>query len=178
MSGATSALAGLNKNTKILTLANNANFTTTGNFTNSGTLTVNSGSAFAVAPAGHLTNYNSTTKTLTGGTYVVGGTLSSAGMDIQTDAANITLNGTGQLLNSTTAANALANLNTIAGTGSLTLAQNANLTVSGNLTDSGKLTDAGGCGKRSRKPGTSCVRYGAAEPEISASACSEYARIT
>ncbi len=140
MSGATNALAGLNKNTKSLTLANNANFTTTGNFTNSGTLTVNSGSTFAVAPGSSLTNYNSTTNTLTGGTYVVGGTLSASGLNIVTDAANITLNGTGELENSTSSTNALANLNTIASAGSLTLASNANFTTAGNLTNSGKLT--------------------------------------
>ncbi len=140
MSGATNALAGLNKNTKSLTLANNANFTTTGNFTNSGTLTVNSGSTFAVAPGSSLTNYNSTTNTLTGGTYVVGGTLSASGLNIVTDAANITLNGTGELENSTSSTNALANLNTIAAAGSLTLASNANFTAAGNFTNSGKLT--------------------------------------
>jgi len=140
MSGATNALANLNNNTKTLTLANNATFTTTGNFTDSGTMTINSGSTFAVISSGSLTNYNSTTKTLTGGTYTVGGTLSAAGLDIVTDAANITLSGTGKLVNSTNSANALANLNTIASTGSLTLASNANFTAAGNLTNSGKLT--------------------------------------
>jgi len=140
MSGATNALANLNTNTKSLTLAGNSNFTTAGNFTNSGTMTINSGSTFAVISSGNLTNYNSTTKTLTGGTYTVGGTLSAAGLDIVTDSANITLNGTGKLVNSTSSANALANLNTISSTGSLTLASNANFTASGNLTNSGKLT--------------------------------------
>ena len=52
----TNALAALATNTGSLTLANSANFTTTGNFTNSGTLTVNSGSTFAVAPGSTLTN--------------------------------------------------------------------------------------------------------------------------
>jgi hypothetical protein len=138
MSGATNALAALNKNTKTLTLASNANFTTAGNFTNSGTMTVNSGSTFAVN--GSLTNYNSTTKTLTGGTYTVGGVLSAIGLDIVTDAANITLSGTGQLKNATGGTNALANLTTISSTGALTLASNANLTAAGNFTNSGKLT--------------------------------------
>jgi hypothetical protein len=138
MSGATNALAGLNKNTKSLTLAGNANFTTAANFTNTGTLAVNSGSTFAVN--GSLTNYNGTTKTLTGGTYTVGGTLSAAGLDIVTDAANITLSGTGKLVNSTNSANALANLTTISSTGSLTLASNANFTAATNFTNSGKLT--------------------------------------
>jgi hypothetical protein len=140
MSGATNALAGLNKNTKTLTLANNANFTTAGSFTNSGTLTVNSGSTFAVNTSGTLTNYNSTTQTLTGGTYSVAGTLSAANLNIVTDAANITLSGTGKLVNATNSANALAGLTTISSTGALTLASNANFTTAGNFTNSGKLT--------------------------------------
>jgi hypothetical protein len=138
MSGGTNALTGLNTNTKSLTLASNANFTTTGNFTNNGALTVNSGSTFAIT--GNLTNYNGGTTTLTGGSYAVGGTLSASGLDIQTDAANITLNGTGTLVNSTTSGNALANLNTISSTGSLTLGSNANLTAASNFTNSGNLT--------------------------------------
>ena len=140
MSGAANALAGLSKNTKSLTLANGASFTTGGSFTNSGTLTVNSGSTFAVNPSGSLTNYNSTSKTLTGGTYSVAGTLSAANLNIVTDAANITLNGTGQFVNSTNSSNALAGLTTIASTGSFTLASNAKFTTAGNFTNSGKLT--------------------------------------
>jgi autotransporter family porin len=81
MSGATNALASLNKNTKSLTLANTANFTTTGNFNNTGSMTINNGSTFAVT--GNLTNYSSGTKTLTGGIFTVGGTLSASGLDIQ-----------------------------------------------------------------------------------------------
>jgi hypothetical protein len=140
MSGATNALANLNTNTKSLTLAGSANFTTTGSFTNSGTMTINGGSTFAVISSGNLTNYHSTTKTLTGGTYTVGGTLSAAGLDIVTDAANITLNGTGKLVNSTSSANALGNLNTISSTGSLTLASNANFSTIGSFSNSGTLT--------------------------------------
>jgi hypothetical protein len=140
MSGATNALANLNTNSKSLTLAGSANFTTTGNFTNSGTMTINGGSTFAVISSGNLTNYHSTTKTLTGGTYTVGGTLSAAGLNIVIDAANITLNGTGKLVNSTSSANALGNLNTIASTGSLTLASNANFSTVGSFSNSGTLT--------------------------------------
>lgn len=47
------------------------NFSTAGNFTNNGTLGVDSGSSFIVN--GNLTNFSGTT--LTGGTYNVGGTL-------------------------------------------------------------------------------------------------------
>ncbi len=137
-SGTTNALAGLTTNTRSLTLANNASFTTTGNFTNNGALTVNSGSTFAIT--GNLTNYNSTTETLAGGSYTIGGTLSATGLNIQTDASNITLNGTGTLMNSSTGTSALANLNTISSAGSFTLATNANFTAAGNFTNSGALS--------------------------------------
>jgi len=65
-------------NTKSLTLASNANFTTTGNFTNNGTLVVNSGSIFTVLSGKSLTNYHNTgtlANTLSGGTYTIAGTL-------------------------------------------------------------------------------------------------------
>jgi len=137
-SNSTNALANLNKNTDKLTLQSGANFTTVGNFTNGGALTVNSGSTFAIN--GNLTNYSTTTKTLTGGTFVVGGTLSADNLNIVTDAAAITLNGTGELKNTTTGTSALANLSTIGSTGSLTLGVDANFTTAGNFTNSGKLT--------------------------------------
>ena len=70
-------------------LAGGANFTTAGSFTNDGTLSVGSGSTFAVAPSGTLSNFSGTT--LTGGAYDVTGTLQFAGANIVTDDANITL---------------------------------------------------------------------------------------
>ncbi len=139
-SNGVNALLNLNKNTKTLTLANNANFTTTGNFNNTGTMTINSGSTFTVISTGTLTNYNSSTNTLTGGTYSLAGKLAVAGLNIINDAANVTLNGTGEFENSTGSTNGMANLTTIASTGSLTLATNANFTALTNFTNSGKLT--------------------------------------
>jgi fibronectin-binding autotransporter adhesin len=141
-SGSTNALAGLDSNTKSLTLANSANFTTAGNFSNTGSLTVNGGSTFTVT--GTLTQYHSATNTLQGGIWTVGGTLAGAfgANGIETDAANVTLDGTGTFKNTTAGSNAngLVNLNTIASTGSLTLASSANFTTAGNFTNSGKLT--------------------------------------
>ena len=141
-SGSTNALAGLAANTKSLTLANNANFTTTGNFSNTGSLTVNGGSTFTVTSA--LAQYKSGTNALQGGVFVVGGTLGFAGgaNGIETDAANLTMEGTGTINNTTSGANAnaLANFNTIASTGSFTLADAANFTAAANFTNSGKLT--------------------------------------
>jgi fibronectin-binding autotransporter adhesin len=121
-------------------LSSGANFTTAGSFTNDGALTVNSGSKFTVISSHSLTNFSSSTDTLTGGTFTVGGTLLFAGANVVTDAANITLDGTGEIENSTTSKNGLANLATIAAAGSFTLASNANFTTVGNLTNNGKLT--------------------------------------
>jgi hypothetical protein len=141
-SGTANALAGLASNTKSLTLGNDASFTTAGNFSNKGTLTVNNGSTFTVT--GTLAQYNASKNTLGGGTYVVGGTLAlAAGAEgIETDSATLTLEGTGEIKNTTSGANAnaLANLNTIGSTGTFTLAEDANFTTAGNLTNSNKLT--------------------------------------
>lgn len=140
-SGSANALAGLATNTKSLTLADDANFTTTGNFSNTGTLTVDSGSTFKVTSA--LSQYHSTTNTLQGGTFVVGGNLDAAlgANGIETDSSNITLDGTGEIVNTSASnANGLLNLNTISSTGAFTLASDANFTTAGNLTNSGKLT--------------------------------------
>ncbi len=121
-------------------LSSGANFTTTGNFTNDGKLTVSSGSKFTVLSTASLTNFSSSSNTLTGGSYTVGGKLEFAGADIVTDDANITLQGTGEIENSTTSGNGLANLATITKTGSFTLADKAKFTTAGNLTNNGKLT--------------------------------------
>jgi hypothetical protein len=121
-----------------LTLSSGANFTTAANFTNNGKLTVNAGSKFTVT--GALSNFNSSTDTLTGGSYTVAGRLDFAGANIATDAANITLNGTGEIVNSTSGGNGLANLSTITSAGSFTLDSKASFTTAGNLTDDGRLT--------------------------------------
>jgi hypothetical protein len=151
--GSTNDLANLATNSKSLTLANGANFTTVGNFTNSGALTVNSGSTFTVLSGKSLANYHNTganANELVGGTFVVGGTLAfNAGTTgaIKTDDATLTLEGSGQLENTSAGApstNALVNLASISSTGSFTLADDANFTAAGNFTNGNKLTiDAG-----------------------------------
>jgi fibronectin-binding autotransporter adhesin len=123
-------------------LAGGANFTTAGNFTNNGKLAAGAGTKFTVT--GSLTNFNSATNTLTGGTYMVGGKLNFAGANIVTDAANITLQGAGEIVNSTNSANGLANLATIASNGSFGLATGAKFTTAGNLTNNGGLSVANG----------------------------------
>src|SRR5262249_26803326 len=85
------ALANLASNTAPgqFTLQDGANFTTAGSFTNQGTLSVNAGSTFT---ATSLTNFNN--QTLTGGSYIIGGTFRFATADIRTNAATIVLDGT------------------------------------------------------------------------------------
>ena len=119
------------------TLAQNANFTAAGNFTNSGKLTVDSGSTFGLTGTNVLTNLAS--GTLGSGTYTVGGTLqlTSANGGITTNAANLTLTGTtAKILDGTS--NALSTFNN--NTGTFALAAAANLTSgNSNFSNSGTV---------------------------------------
>jgi hypothetical protein len=143
-------------------LAGGANFTTVGNFSDKGTLSVGAGSTFAVAPTFKLTNFSTGTDTLTGGTYDVTGLLKFAGANIVTNAAKIMLTGAAaEIENSTTTGNGLANFATNAATGSLTLAGAANLTTPGGVSNAGKVTigsgstfTAGGAGVYTQTAGT------------------------
>jgi hypothetical protein len=127
----TDAFANLASNTKFLTLANNANFTTVGNFTNTGTLTINSGSAFTVT--GTLAQISGST--LSGGTFVLGGNLNvGSGINITTNSSTLTLDG-GTIMSGGT--DALAGLNS--NTKSLTFAANASFNY-GNFSNTGTLT--------------------------------------
>ena len=69
------ALAGFATNGGTFAIASGRNFTTIGNFTNNGTLNVGGGTKFVVGTNGaaDLTNFSGTT--LTGGTYIITGTL-------------------------------------------------------------------------------------------------------
>jgi hypothetical protein len=140
------------------TLGAGRSFTTGGNFTNNGTLVISSGDTFKVS--GSLSNFANSI--LTGGTYDVGGTLQfgPSGSSLTTNAANLTLSGTGAKLLDLGGNNLLSGFNTnatggtftIAGAGSFTtggafsnsgtvdLEQASSLTVSGNFTNSGTLT--------------------------------------
>ena len=82
-------------------------FTTTGNFTNNGTLDVGASSKFTVDLSDSLTNFNSTTNTLTGGSYNVTGTLEFAGANIVNNDASIILTGTAAKILNQSAVNAL-----------------------------------------------------------------------
>ncbi len=115
-------------------------FTTTGNFTNDGTLSVGSGDKFIVDLSDSLTNFSGTT--LTGGTYKITGTLEFAGANIVTNDANITLTGAGSKIDGKNAANGLANF--AVNDGSFTLGKGRSFTTAGNFTNSGLLTVGAG----------------------------------
>jgi len=124
-------------------IASGANFTTAGAFTNEGTLSVGAASTFTVNVG--LTNFSSTTDTLTGGIYDVTGTLAFPKANIVTNDAKITLSGTAALIeNSTTGSNGLTGLADNAGKGSLDLTSDASLTTVGNVSSAGTLAIASG----------------------------------
>ncbi len=130
-SNSTNALAGLNTNSGTFGLANDANFTTAGDFNNTGTLSIAKGSTLTVT--GTLAQVSGST--LTGGSYVLGGTLElGSGISLTTNAANLTLEG-GTIKSGT--ANALASL--ASNTGTLEVAGNSTFTTSGNFNNSGVL---------------------------------------
>lgn len=133
---ALSALASNSTTTSSFTVTGGQNFTTAGNFNNSGTLVVGSGSKFDVN--GNLSNFSGTT--LTGGTYNVTGTLQFNGANIVTNAANITLTGTTSQIIDQSSNNALANFATNATTGKFTINSGRNFTTAGNFTNNGTLT--------------------------------------
>jgi hypothetical protein len=157
LSGASAEILNTTNNTNALTKLNTiasagsftinsgANFTTAGNFTNNGTLTVGSGSSFVVNLASNLTNFNATSHTLTGGTYVDSGTLQFKGANIQTIAANtsVTMSGaSAKIEDQTGAANGLSHLATNNGT--FGIGSGINFTTLGNFTDTGTLNIGAG----------------------------------
>jgi len=110
--------------------------------TKNGTLQVNQNDTLNII--GPFSNFSGTT--LTGGIYSVAGTLEFTGADIVTNAASITLTGTGsKILNSSDSADALANSFAVnSSKGSFTLAGNRNFTTPGNFSNAGKMTISAG----------------------------------
>ena len=135
-SNSTNALAGLASNTGKLTIGgtSNAVSTTATSFSNAGTLTIDAGDSFT---AHRLTQISS--GTLTAGTYVLGGNLdlSTTGISVTTNAANLTLQGGTIKSGSANALAALAN-----NTGSLTIAgaNHAISTTAASFSNTGTLT--------------------------------------
>jgi len=130
-SGAANALSALATNTGGLTI-DAAITTTAASFSNTGTLTVDKGESFT---AGNLAQISS--GSLTAGTYVLAGNLdlTTSGISITSNAANLTLEGGTINSNGVNALSALAS-----NSGSLTLASNAKLTTaSGSFTNTGTV---------------------------------------
>jgi hypothetical protein len=118
-----------------------------GSFTNTGTLKVKKGSAMYITGGG-FSNFSGST--LTGGKYMVSGTLGFDGANIVSSAASITLTGAAsQIINDLNSANALAGFATNTTTGSFSLLSgkliNTSVT-SGNFSNSGKVTVGVGSG--------------------------------
>jgi fibronectin-binding autotransporter adhesin len=129
-----SALSGFTTNgTKGSFSVASQKFTDANDFTNQGTLTAGSGGTIDLT--GGLTNFDSGTDTLTGGTYNVTGTLEFQGADIVVNNANITITGNAaKIENSTGATNALLGFNDNKGT----------FTVNGGtFTDANSFTNTG-----------------------------------
>jgi hypothetical protein len=118
------------------TINTGRNFTTAGNFTNNGTLTVGtSTSKFDVN--GNLSNFSGTT--LTGGTYNVTGTFQFNGANIVTNAANIALTGTASKIIDQSGNNGLLNFATNASGGSFGVFGGRTFSTAGAFTNMGTL---------------------------------------
>ncbi len=129
-------IAGLSGNGGSLSILDGRAFTTAGDFSNNGTLFIDGASTFRVT--GRLTNFAN--GTLTGGTWLIAGTLVFPNADIVTDAANLVLDGSGpgQILDPA-GNNGLADLAVIDAAGVLTLQNGYVLTTGGSLTNFGYL---------------------------------------
>jgi hypothetical protein len=113
---------------------------------NTGTMQVSAGDTMVIGTSagGALTNFSGAT--LTGGTYNLSGVLQfgASGTTIATNAANITLNGAGEMLDFGSH-NILAGFNDNAATGVFKLASGASLTTTGgSFTNAGAFTVSAG----------------------------------
>jgi fibronectin-binding autotransporter adhesin len=139
-SNSTNALAGLAANSGKLTIGGTANTvsTTAASFSNTGTLTVNAGDNFSTKALTQLTGAN-TSKTLSAGTYVLAGNLklTTTGIDITTNSANLTLEG-GTI--DSGSANALAGLANNTGTLTIGGSSKAVSTTAASFSNTGTLT--------------------------------------
>ncbi len=109
-------------------------------FSNNGTLRVPASNTLDITAP--FTNFDSNTGTLTGGTYLVTGTLQFTNAVININSANITLSGSAaQILNQSNV-NAMSNLltNTSKGAFTVTAGQQYTTTLSGSFSNSGKVT--------------------------------------
>ena len=89
---------------------------------------------------GTLTNFSSTTRTLTGGSYIISATLQFSDADIVTNAAAITLSGTSSRIIDGSNLDALRNFATNTAAGSFTIVGGRNLTTPGEVSNAGSIT--------------------------------------
>ena len=92
-------------------------------FVNNGTVETIGHALYIQGPANSFLNYNATTNTLTGGTYIANGSnnfFAGSASGITTLSARVTQKGDTGLINTTTDAYALANLSSITSSGALT----------------------------------------------------------
>jgi hypothetical protein len=106
-------------------------------FTNSGLLSETSPSG-SIQVTDTFSNYNSTTNTLTGGSYNLNGTFQFPNANLVTNAANITLSGFGQIVNQS-GVNGLVNFNNNSSKGVFTLSGGQDFSTSGTFTNAGSL---------------------------------------
>ena len=105
-------------------------------FQSTGTVRVDTG---ALNLGNAFSNYNPATDTLTGGTYVVAGTLRFADANIVTNAASIVLDGAGSAIRSDTDADALAGFATNQSAGDFELKNGKNVTTTGAFSNAGDV---------------------------------------
>jgi hypothetical protein len=118
-------------------------------FNNQGTLEVDAGSTIDFDDSYKLLNYNSATNTLSGGSYLVAGSLqflnaANGIVAIDTNAANIVLNGAGSSILNAFGDDVLAGLSVNASAGSFTIENGRNFTTAGDFQNSGTLVVGNG----------------------------------
>jgi hypothetical protein len=106
-------------------------------FKNLGTLLETSPSGI-IEIVGNFSNYNTTTNTLTGGTYILDGTFEFPNADLVTNAAKLTLSGNGQILNQN-GANGLLNFSNNSSKGTFELSGGQSFETSGTFSNQGNL---------------------------------------
>ena len=111
-------------------------------FTNLGTLVEDNPSSL-IQILGNFTNFNSTTGTLTGGSYMLDGTLEFNNANIVSNGAKFNLTGDGQVLNQS-GVNALANFNNNTSTGTFETSGGQSFETSGTFSNEGNSVISAG----------------------------------
>jgi hypothetical protein len=128
-----------------LTVSDGRSFTTLGDFTNAGTLTIGAeddagSSSFTVASGSSLTNYNAGTQTLAGGTFnLFDSSFTFDGASIRRIESNLALDGGSATILSSSGTTAFDGALTVGTAGSLGVS-NRTFTTAGDLTVDGTLT--------------------------------------